>query len=38
LVAIEAHLEFGSDQKWTSSTVERDWQDRPLRIRPRLSA
>jgi hypothetical protein len=38
LVSIEAHLEFGSNQKWTSSTVTRDQQGRPRRIVARLSA
>lgn len=37
-IKIEAHLEFSAAQKWTSSTVQRDYQRRPLKIVAPLSA
>lgn len=37
-VSIEAHLDFGANQKWTSGTVTKDMQGRTLRVVARLSA
>lgn len=37
-IKIEGHVEFSASQKWTSSTVTKDQQDRTLRVVERLSA
>lgn len=37
-VLIEAHVAFSASQKWTATTVGRDYQGRALRVASRLSA
>lgn len=36
-VSLEAHLEFGANQKWTGNAVTHDQQRRPLQVVARLS-
>jgi hypothetical protein len=36
-ISIEGYLEFSPSQKWTSSTVTKDLQGRPLKVVGRLS-